>query len=169
MRSVLVSLALAAITSAAPAVAGTGAFTVSGDSEATIEGATASFSYIDRAGVWMLQIRSPGDYKKAHGSGYSVNLFFAKSFAPAAGTFPIRFSYRNAEDTLGGSVRISGDGRVTLSHDTTGTAVFTKFGDQVSGTFELTVHDKSADSEGTRRTVKAEGNFHLDRGDALPD
>jgi hypothetical protein len=51
-----------------------------------------------------------------------------------------------------------------LSYDTTGTAVFETFDDQIKGTFEFTIFDGSNEP---RKRVTVKGKFDVPRGDAF--
>jgi hypothetical protein len=143
-----------------------GSFKISGAHQVTIESATTVFNFNKYAKVWMLQIRSPSDYKKKNGQGYSVNLFFSRDFTPAKGTFPIKFSYLSKKDTLGGSLTLSGKERGMFSHDTEGTVSFETFDTQVRGKFELSSF--SGDSSAGAPRITATGTFDVARGEALP-
>jgi len=125
---------------------------------------SSSISFNSMGKVWILRLVTPREYRKQHGSGFSVNLFFSKDFTPATGTFPVKFQYRGAKDTLGGSFIISGEGRDRFSFHTDGEVVFTEFGEQIKGHFGFTTQDGTKeDSE----SVTVKGAFSCPRGDAL--
>ena len=49
---------------------------IHGAFDVKIEDASADLIFNERAGIWMLQLRSPREYKKERGVGFSVNVFF---------------------------------------------------------------------------------------------
>ena len=124
----------------------------------------AQLVYNQRARIWMLQIRSRREYKKQHGTGFMANLFFSRKFDAASGTYPIRFHYLSSENTLGGSLIVSGKKREMLSHDTAGTANFTAFDERVEGSFEFSSYSSS---KKPRRKVTVKGTFSCPRDEAL--
>ena len=144
--------------------AGEGTIEIQGAFEAMIEDATAGVTFNERGGVWMLQLRSPREYKKAQGVGFTVNIFFSKTFTPSEGTFPVLFSYRSNPMGLGGSVLVSGNDRGTFSHDTVGEVTFSSFDDLVEGSFAFESFDGSDEP---RRKIQAGGVFSCSRGEAL--
>ena len=175
----VVLLSVVALTAAAIAVAsvgiatgavtsvdnsGKGAFSASGAYEMTLDETSAAVSYNKHVKIWMIRLYTSGEYKKKHGQGFSAQLFFSRDFAAAPGEYPIRFSYLNKENTLGGSFIVSGDDRVMFSHDTFGTVTFTAFNDRIEGNFEYKAYDRS---EEPRKEVHVSGSFDLPRGDAL--
>ena len=129
-----------------------------------IEDATVDVFFNERAGIWMLQLRSPREYKKEQGVGFSVNIFFSKTFTPSEGAFPVLFSYLSKPDGLGGSVLVSGDGKGMFSHDTNGEATFSSFGDLIEGSYAFESFDGSDDP---RRMVKVSGIFSCSRGETF--
>ena len=144
--------------------AGDGTIDVQGAFEATIEDASVNLAFNERAGIWMLQLRSPREYKEENGVGFNVNLFFSRRFEPATGTFPILFSYLAEKDGLGGSVIVSGEESVMFSHDTAGEAVFSSFGDVVEGSFAFEAFEGSGEC---RRTIRVRVTFSCARGKAF--
>jgi len=141
---------------------GKGAFTISGDVSLNYDSAKARIVYLKPIKIWRLEIKTPYKYKKANGSGYTVSLFFSRKFTPKAGTFPIKFSYLNKVDTMGGSLVVSGKNRGMYSHDTDGTITFTSFSDTVSGKFKMTT-TKGKD----KGNVSVEGSFTCPKGEAF--
>lgn len=144
---------------------GKGAFSLSGDVSLNYDSAVAGIIYMKRIEIWRIQIKTPYEYKKKNGSGFMVNLFFSRKFTPKAATFPIKFSYLNKTDTLGGSLVVSGKNRGMYSNDTDGTITFKSFGDTVSGEFQMTVLKKKRGQEDQKVTVK--GSFTCPRGEAF--
>ena len=128
-------------------------FDVTGDVDVTVEQATATMVKIAGRIPAITVVSSPASIKKL-GSSYSVNLFFSNEFEPKTGSFPVRFSYRNKPDTLGGSF-IQRGGR--FSHDTNGTVEFVEIGDQVRVRFEFQTYDTGEGRLGRQGvTVKGE-------------
>ncbi len=150
-RSLLI-FAIMIMAGTAVAEPGSGSFQITGDFEANTDDATASIFLNERVNIRMFQVRA---------DRYMVTLFFSRDFTPAPGTYPIQFNYLNAKNTLGGSVIVSGDDYVMLSHDTEGTAVFEVFDEQIKGTFEFTSYDGSQEP---RQQVTISGSFDMPRG-----
>lgn len=138
--------------------------TVDGAFNANVENATGQLFFNERIGIWMLQVRSPREYKKQNGTGFTATLFFSKDFAPRTGEFPIKFNYLSRKDTLGGSLIASGKARAMFSHDTAGKVVFSKFDQQVKGSFEFSAFDGSKEP---RREVKVKGVVECPREGAF--
>ena len=88
------------------------------------------------------------------------NLFFSEEFESKPGKYPVRFSYLNKKNHLGGSFI----GESMFSHDTHGEAEFLEFGDQVKARFEFKVYNKSEGAEGRQR-VTVKGEAVCPRGD----
>ena len=118
-------------------------FNVSGDVTVSVHQATATMVRIRDKIPALTIAASPSSVKKL-GSSYSVNLFFSNDFEPKPGTYPVAFSYRKQPNTLGGSFLQRGG---MFSHDTSGTAEFIEFGEQVRVRFEFQVFDGSEGSE----------------------
>jgi hypothetical protein len=153
-------------TFAGPAqLSGKGAFMISGDRSVSYDSASARISFMKAIKIWHITLSTPYDYKKKNGSGFMVNLFFSRKFSPQTGTFPIKFSYLNEPDTLGGSLMVTGEKRGMFSHDTDGKITFKSFGDTVSGEFEMTALKKRRGQEDEKVTIK--GSFTCPRGDAF--
>jgi len=127
-------------------------FSASGDVAVAVDEAICTLVKIRDKYPTMTIASSPASIRKL-GKGYSVNLFFSNNFTPAAGVYPVAFSYRTKPNTLGGSFLQRGQ---MFSHDTRGTAEFTEFGDHVKVRFRFEVFDSSGDSDG-RRGVIVEG------------
>ena len=136
-------------------------FEVSGDVDLRVEPATASL-FTGRADIVTLNIVSGPAAVREHGRSYSANLFFSQDFEAQPGTYPIQFSYRGAANTLGGS--FIGDGM--FSHDTTGEAEFTEFGDTVRVRYSFTTYSTSQ-GETNRSSVTVTGEAVCARGDVL--
>lgn len=147
-------------------------FALATENSATIAGAyqvelhdlEGSTFFMQRPGVWMLQLRTPKEHKETTGTGYLVTMFFSKDFSLDKGKFPIRFHYMNEKNTLGGSVIVRGEKRVQFSFDTNGTIEFTRTDDRLQGDFEYTTFDKTREP---RQSVTVKGTFDVERGDAL--
>ena len=163
-RIKILVLAATLFTVSAPATAGTGNLEITGSLNGTVKETSAELLYMERVKIWMLQLRSPVDHKKEHGTGFMANLFFSREFDPHPGTYTIRFSYLSKVDTLGASLVVSGEGKGMFSHNTEGAASFGEFGEKVTGKFEFTSYDGSKED---RRKVTVKGTFSLPRGDAL--
>ena len=144
--------------------AGEGTIEIQGAFDVMIEDATVDVAFNERAGIWMLQLRSPREYKKEQGVGFTVNIFFSKKCNPSEGTFPVLFSYLSKQDALGGSVLVSGEGRGTFSHDTNGEVEFSSFGDLIEGSYAFESFDGS---DAPRRMIKVKGLFSCSRGEAF--
>jgi hypothetical protein len=144
---------------------GEGAFKISGDRSVSYDSASASISFMKAIKIWHIKLSTPYDYKKREGSGFMVNLFFSRKFSPKTGTFPIKFSYLNEPNTLGGSLVVTGEKKGMFSHDTDGKITFKSFGDTVSGEFEMTTLKKRRGQEDEKVTIK--GSFTCPRGDAF--
>ena len=114
-----------------------------------------------RGTIPALTITSSAASIKKLGKSYSVHLFFSNDFEPAPGIYPVQFSYRNSRNTLGGSF-MSREGR--FSHDTSGTAEFLEFGEQVRVRFEFQTFDSDEGAEG-RKGVTIRGEAVCDRAD----
>ena len=135
-------------------------FIVEGDVVADVDEATATLIKIRNRIPALNIISSPAATKKLGGS-YSVNLFFPNGFVPKPGSYSIDFSYRSDPTTLGGSFLSSGK---LFSHDTSGSAEFTEFGDRVSVRFEFQVASESAGNEG-RKVVTVRGQAVCEMAD----
>ncbi|MFV1980459.1 MAG: hypothetical protein ACC655_04830 [Rhodothermia bacterium] len=148
----------------APSIPDTTSFTITGDVEAVLDDATSFVSEITRLNIWKLTLRSPRTYKEEKGHDIIVSLFFSRKFEPEPGTYPIQFSYLNAENVMGGSVVVLGEEREMYSNDTEGEVTFDVFGDRITGSFHFVSNNGSDDD---RREVSVEGTFDCDRGKAL--
>ena len=132
---------------------GSSMFTLEGAVSGSFKDARCSLVYNKYGKVWMLRL-TPKD-----GRSPAANLFFSPKFGNAkAGKYPVKFSYRGAAATMGGSVT---EGRTMYSHDTDGTVDFSRFDDRVEGSFSYTSKSRSGDS------VLASGSFDCSRGEAL--
>ena len=144
----------------------TASFNITGDIEAVVDDATSFVSEITRLKIWKLTVTSPSSYKEESGHSIMVNLFFSRNFEPKPGTYPIQFSYLNAENAMGGSVVIMGDGMTMYSHDTEGEVTFEAFDDRLTGSFHFVSYDGSDED---RHEVSVEGMFDCERGEALKE
>jgi hypothetical protein len=141
-------------------------FETSGAVKVKIDKPKVSIFFNKAIKIWMLQLKTPSDYKKKHGAAYISTLFFSRNFTPGVGEFPIKFSYLNKENTLGGSFIVSGKKRNMFSFDTEGKITFTKFDDIIEGSYQLTTYDGS---KADRQQVSVKGSFSLPRGDAFKE
>ena len=135
-------------------------FSVTGDVTAEIKTATATMTRIAGRFPAITIVSSPAATKELAGS-HSVNLFFSNDFSNKPGTYPIQFSYRKHANTLGGSFMMPGN---RFSHDTTGTAHFLEFGEQVKVQFEFRTFNESKGVEG-RQSITIKGEAVCDRVD----
>ena len=142
----------------------TGTLEISGTFEAELKETSVQLVFNQRARIWMLQIRSRREYKKQHGNGFMANLFFSRKFSAAPGIYPIRFHYLSKENTLGGSLKVSGKKREMFSHDTEGSARFTAFDTWVEGSFEFSSYSASKEP---RQKITVKGTFACPRDEAL--
>ena len=79
--------------------------------------------------------------------------------------YRVKFHYLSKQNTLDGSVVVSGDKRGMFSHDTDGSVTFEEFGETIKGTFEF-ITFKGSSEEGSEK-VAVKGSFELPRGDAF--
>lgn len=142
----------------------TASFTITGAVEASVDDATSFVSKIERIKIWKLTLTPPRAYKEENGHDIIVSLFFSRNFDPKPGTYPVQFSYLNAENAMGGSVVVLGEGRNMYSHDTEGEVTFESFDERLIGSFHFVSYDGSNED---RHEVSVEGTFDCERGDAL--
>ena len=137
-------------------------FEVAGDVNVTVDEATATL-FKNRRNIWTLNVVTTTASIRRLGRSYAVNLFFSREFDPQPGKYPVRFSYPNKKNTLGGSFI---GPKMRFSHDTEGEAEFLEFGEQVKVRFEFATYDKSEGKEG-RAKVTVKGEAVCPRGDAF--
>lgn len=141
------------VSGGALAAAGGNAFSVQGDLQADHEEANCSLRFSKYGKVWTLSLTPKGEYDP------SANLFFSPKFGPAkTGEFPVKFDFRGAEATFGGSVT---NGMDMYSSDTEGRVTISRFDDRVVGSFAIKSFDRK------KKAAEASGKFDCPRGDAL--
>ena len=142
----------------------TASFTIAGDIEVSVEDATSFVSEITRIKIWKLTLRSPPSYKAENGRNIIVSLFFSRNFEPKPGAYPVQFSYLNAENAMGGSVVVLGNGVDMYSIDTEGEITFEVFDERLTGSFHFVSYNGSDED---RHEVSVKGTFDCARGNAL--